>query len=172
MPHRLLKPLGSRVAWLILGVGIGGGLARAWPSQHAVAFTSDRNDKFAMTTAMTGPASEAVFVLDFFTGQLRGFALDRSARQFMWIYSRPVAQDFGVDPNKPARYSIVSGLAQATGRGTASYAPSYIYVAELSSGRVQAYAIPFRSQRGSTPTQLIPVPSLQFAFTEPRPEAN
>ena len=43
MPHRLLKPLGSRVAWLILGVGIGGGLAWAWPSQHAVAFTSDRN---------------------------------------------------------------------------------------------------------------------------------
>ena len=76
------------------------------------------------------------------------------------------------DSNKPARYSIVSGLAQATGRGTASYAPSYIYVAELSSGRVQAYAIPFRSQRGSTPAQLIPVPSLHFAFTEPRPEAN
>ena len=168
MPHRLLKPLGSRVAWLILGIGIGSGLSWAWPSQDAVAFTSDRNDKFAMTTALSGPTAEAVFVLDFLTGQLRGFALDRSASQYMWIYSRAIAQDFGVDPNKPARYSIVSGLAQANGRGGASFAPSYIYVAELSSGRVQAYAIPFRTQRGSTPTQLIPVPNLQFAFTEPR----
>ena len=168
MPYRLLKPLGTRVAWLNLGIAVGGGLAWAWPSQHAVAFTSDRNDKFAMTTALTGPTTEAVFVLDFLTGQLRGFALDRSASQFMWVYSRPVAQDFGVDPNKPARYSIVSGMAQANGRGGASFAPTYIYVAELSSGRVQAYAIPFRSQRGTTPTLLIPVPNLTFAFTEPR----
>jgi len=169
MPHRLLKPLGTHLAWLALGIAVGGSLIWALPSRDVAAFTSDRNDKFAVTTALTGPTSEAVFVLDFLTGQVRGFALDRTANRFMWIYSRSVAQDFGVDPNKPARYALVSGMAQATGRGGASFAPSYIYVAELSSGRVQAYAIPYRSgQRGSTPIQLVPVPNLQFAFAEPR----
>lgn len=168
MPHPLPKPSRSHVVWLVLGIAIGGGLVWAWPTQHASAFTSDRNDKFAVTTALTGPTSEAVFVLDFLTGQVRGFALDRTASQYMWVYSRSVAQDFGVDPNKPARYALVSGMAQATGRGGAAFAPSYLYVAELSSGRVQAYAIPYRTQRGSTPIQLIPVPNLQFAFAEPR----
>ena len=150
------------------GIAVGGGLVWAWPSQDAVAFTSDRNDKFAVTTAVTAPNTEAVFVLDFLTGQIRGFALDRTASKFMWIYSRSVAQDFGVDPNKPARYALVSGMAQATGRGGASFAPSYLYIAELSSGKVQAYAIPYRTQRSGTRTQLIPVPNLQFAFAEPR----
>lgn len=168
MAKRLLKPLGSRLAWLALGVVIGGGLTWAWPSQSASAFTSDRNDKFAVTSAPTGPTSEAVFVLDFLTGQIRGFALNRNANGYMWVYSRSIAQDFGVDPNKPARYAMISGLAQPSGRGGASYAPSYIYVAELSTGRIQPYAIPYRTQRGSTPTQLIPVPGLQFAFAEPR----
>ena len=168
MPHRPLEPLRSRLVWLVLGIAVGGGLVWAWPSRTAVAYTADRNDKFVVTTALTGPTAEAVFVLDFLTGQLRGFALDRNASQFMWVYSRSIAQDFNVDPNKPARYAMVSGMAQATGRGGASFAPSYIYVAELSSGRVQAYAIPYRNQRGSTPIQLIPVPNLQFAFAEPR----
>ncbi|HCD03065.1 MAG TPA: hypothetical protein DER64_21335 [Planctomycetaceae bacterium] len=168
MVNRLLKPVASRLGWLVLGIAIGGGVSWAWPSQTAVAFSSDRNDKFAVTTAMTGPTSEAVFVLDFLTGQIRGFSLNRTANQYMWIYSRSIAQDFGVDPNKPARYAMISGLAQPQGRGGAAYAPSYIYVAELSTGRVQPYAIPFRNQRGSTPTQLIPVPGLQFAFAEPR----
>jgi len=172
MPHRLLRPLANRMIWLFAGILLGSSLVWAWPARTAVAFTSDRNDKFAMTTAPTGPASESIFVLDFLTGQLRGFALDRTASQFMWVYSRSIAQDFGVDPNKPARYAMVSGLAQAPGRGVVSFAPSYIYVAELSSGRVQAYAIPYRTQRGSTPTQLIPVRTVQFAFAEPRPEAN
>ncbi|MFP6702955.1 MAG: hypothetical protein VB861_14505 [Planctomycetaceae bacterium] len=172
MPHRLLRPLANRMIWLVAGILLGSSLVWAWPAQTAVAFTSDRNDKFAMTTAPSGPGSECIFVLDFLTGQLRGFALDRTASQFMWVYSRSIAQDFGVDPNKPARYAMVSGLAQAPGRGVVSFAPSYIYVAELSSGRVQAYAIPYRTQRGSTPTQLIPVPNLQFTFAEPRPEAN
>ncbi len=162
------NPLGRRLAWVVAGVAIGAGLSWSLQGQTARAFTSDRNDKFAVTTALTGPTTEAVFVLDFLTGQVRGFALDRNASQFMWVYTRSVAQDFGVDPNKPARYSIVSGLAQRPGRGGAAFAPSYIYVAELSTGRVQAYAIPYRTQRGSTPTQLIPVPNLQFAFAEPR----
>ena len=168
MVNRLLKPLASRLGWLVLGIAIGGGVSWAWPSQTAVAFSSDRNDKFAVTTAMTGPTSEAVFVLDFLTGQIRGFSLNRTANQYMWIYSRSIAQDFGVDPNKPARYAIVSGMAQASGRGGAAFAPSYLYVAELSTGKVQAYAIPYRTQRGTTPTQLIPVPAVNFAFAEPR----
>ena len=168
MVNRLLKPLASRLGWLVLGIAIGGGVSWAWPSQTAVAFSSDRNDKFAVTTAMTGPTSEAVFVLDFLTGQIRGFSLNRTANQYMWIYSRSIAQDFGVAPVQPAGHAMMRGLAQPQGRGGAAYAPSYIYVAELSTGRVQPYAIPFRNQRGSTPTQLIPVPGLQFAFAEPR----
>ena len=168
MPRRLLTTLKTRVACLFLGILVGGGLVWAFPTQHVAAYSSDRNDKFSVTTALTGPTSEAVFVLDFLTGTVRGFALDRTASKFMWVYTRSVAQDFGVDPNKPARYAIVSGMAQASGRGGASFAPSYIYVAELSTGKVQAYAIPYRTQRGTTPTQLIPVPAVNFAFAEPR----
>lgn len=169
MSKRLLKSLTIRSVLVLLGAAIGASAIWAWPKTPVFAFSSDRNDKFAMTTAATGPGTEAVFVLDFLTGQIKGFALDRTAERFMAVYSRSVAQDFQVDPNKPARYAIVSGLAARSGRGGASWAASYLYVAELSTGRVQAYAIPFRQQRGAVANvQLVPVPGMNFAFAEPR----
>ena len=81
MPHRLLTTWKTRVAYLFLGILIGGGFAWAFPSQHVEAYSSDRNDKFSVATALTGPTTEAVFVLDFLTGTVRGFALDRDARR-------------------------------------------------------------------------------------------
>lgn len=158
----------SCLLWLLLGLVTGGGIAWTLPHRAIHAYSSDRNDKFTMTTAVTGPTTEAVFVLDFLTGQLRGFALDRSAQQFMVVYNRSVAADFRVDANKTTRYALVSGMAQRTTRGNQSWAPSYLYVAELSTGRVQCYAIPYRDTRTPTTIQLIPVPNLNFVFAEPR----
>lgn len=168
MPYPMVKTLARRLTLLLLGVAIGAGVVWSWPRKPVFAYSSDRNDKFSMTTALTGPTSEAVFVLDFLTGQLKGFSLGRTSERFMMVYSRSIAQDFQVDPNKPARYALVSGLAQRSGRGATSWAASYLYVAELSTGRVQAYAIPFRQQRTTAAFQLVPVPGLNFAFAEPR----
>ena len=62
MLNRLLKPLASRLGWLVLGIVIPGGVSWAWPSQTAVAFSSDRNDKFAVPTAMTGPTLSLIHI--------------------------------------------------------------------------------------------------------------
>ena len=49
MARNLLRP---PLAWLAIGLVLGGVLVACWPRQTLQAFTSDRNDKFAMTTAI------------------------------------------------------------------------------------------------------------------------
>ena len=63
MPHRLLKPLGTHAAWLILGILVGGGLVWAWPSQDAVGTPS--------TVAIVKPDITCATALARFWGPIR-----------------------------------------------------------------------------------------------------
>ena len=74
-----MKPQESngRMAWLLAGVLAGLGIAFVWPHEQGLATTADRGDKFAMLTVPVQLGqSEAVFVLDQLTGQVRGAVLN------------------------------------------------------------------------------------------------
>jgi len=151
--------------WLFLAAGLllGVGIAALWPQRPLTAATSDRNEKFGMCTVMMTDGLEAVFVLDFLTGRLTGACLGRQGNGFVQAFGADVAADLGVRAGKP-QYAMVSGLATIRATATAQPAASVIYVAELNTGTVGCYAIPFRlpNTKNLTPLRLQPLDKYQF----------
>ena len=137
-------------AGIVLGI-VGSSL---WPTQQAYSVTVDRDSKesrFAMTTVeimdstLSGNGLEGVFVLDFLTGRLTGGILNGQQGAFQHSYRHNVARDFKIDAKTEPRFAIVTGVANLRGRNGGTPAAGIIYVAELTSGKVAAYAIPYRN---------------------------
>ncbi|MFN0054121.1 MAG: hypothetical protein ACKV0T_18225 [Planctomycetales bacterium] len=140
------------MAWLVAGLLVGLGVAYYWPQERAYANTVDRDSQFVMITVPVGTNAGAagfndpmdgVFILDFLSGQLRGAVLNRQTGRFASLYSRDLAKDFQVDPKDEPHYAIVSGVAQSPNQQGVQFASGIIYVAELSSGKLAAYAFPW-----------------------------
>ncbi|MGE5192415.1 MAG: hypothetical protein ACM3U2_07915, partial [Deltaproteobacteria bacterium] len=94
----------NRVAWLACGLVAGLAIAYFWPHEPAYATTADRDTQFSMVTCQVGvnaagiqDAMDAVFILDFLTGQLKGAAINRQVGKFASFYFRDLAKDFDVD---------------------------------------------------------------------------
>ena len=151
--------------WLFLAAGLllGVGIAALWPHQPLTAASSDRNEKFGMCTVMMTEHLEAVFVLDFLTGRLTGACLGLQGNGFVQAFFADVAADLGVRAGKP-QYAMVSGLATIRGTPAAQPAASVIYVAELTTGIVGCYGIPFRlpNTKNLTPIKLLPLDQYKF----------
>ena len=158
------KNSGNRTVWLITGVLAGLCISYFAPHEPAMAASTDRNNKFAMTTCYVSPDLEAVFILDFLTGRLTGAVMNRQGSQFVAAYTRNVAQDFEVEEG--TEYAISCGRAQIQGRAGNQYGDSIIYIAELTSGKVAAYAVPYKlyNRRIPNPMNLIRID--QFPFRE------
>jgi hypothetical protein len=162
---RMKNSVNSRFAFLAIGVVTGMCLTSIWPHEPAYAVTTDRDSRFAMTTCELSNLSdvEAVFVLDFLTGQLQGGVLNPRTGQFQYTYSRNVAVDFNIDANAEPHYAIVTGKATLPQTGRIQHAQAVVYVAELSSGRVAAYAFPYtQSGRVAAAMAMTPLDSFQF----------
>lgn len=152
----------SRVAWLIGGLMAGLGVAYFWPHEPAYATTADRDSNFAMITVPVGTSAagitdpiDAVFIIDFLTGQLKGAVLNRQAGKFGAFYYRDLAKDFRVDPQATPHYAFASGYAQVSNQAALQFASGCLYVAELSSGQLAAYTFVWNETRnGLTPVPL------------------
>ena len=149
---------------LVAGVTVGGFCPHA--PLHATA--TDRYDTFAMATGFVDEGVEAVYFLDFLTGDLRAAVLSKQLpTRFNAFYQRNIIQDLGVDPAKNPRYLMVTGLANVR-RGSSSLRPSsaVVYVAEITTGQVAAYAIPWNVQAHASGQtfkgELIPMASTRF----------
>lgn len=156
----------NRAVWLTIGLVAGLAIATLWPHEPLSAGSSDRSEKFAIITAPVAVGAEAVFVLDFLTGRLTGASLNRTRQgtAFVQFYFRNLTDDFnlgGGDPN----FAITAGFAELQNRGGAQWGSNAIYVAELNSGMVRAYAVPYRVTQVKQPAVgLFPVD--QFPFRE------
>ncbi len=163
------RVLNNRFAWLSAGL-IGGfllsGLLPRTPI-HAVA--TDRIDTFAIATGPVDAEFEAVYFLDFLTGDLRAAVLGKNTGTFIAFYNYNVLQDLGVDPTKNPRFLMVTGLAnlrRTAGRQQMSM--SMVYIAEVTTGNVAAYAIPWSSTMQNA-TQPVMQPMIPVAVTKFRP---
>ena len=104
-------------------------------------------DNFAIATGMLDDQTEAIYFLDFVTGELKGAAISRQTNKFSALYKRDIMKDFekGEDPekNKDPRFLLVTGLGSIQQRGgQGRVGRSLIYVVEVNSGKVAAYATP------------------------------
>lgn len=128
-------------AGLMLGLVAGGFLPHA--PLHAVA--TDRQDNFAIATCPLDSDQEAIVFLDFLTGDLKASAFNVALPKPIpgYIYSRNILQDMEIDASKSPKFLIVSGLLSIRPQGQMQYGASVIYVAEVSSGKLACYALPY-----------------------------
>ena len=71
--------------------------------------------------------------------------------RFNAFYERNILADLGVDPSKNPRYLMVTGMTDTPrGGGQARLSSSVVYVAEITTGQVAAYAIPWNAAQHSS----------------------
>jgi hypothetical protein len=166
--------INSKVAWLALGVAagliVGLNVAGIWPQVPLHAVATHGQDTFAICTAPMDDEVEAVFILDDVTGDLKAAALNMQMRRFNTFFEYNVIRDLPAPNTKNPHYRIVSGFANIRQSVQAGQvARSVIYVAEVTSGQLVAYGVPWVSGRanGAIPVQttLIPLDRWQFRTT-------
>ena len=145
-----MKP--SRLgAGLLTGLGIGLAIgmlfAGGWPSVPLHAVATDRTEGFAMATGCCDESVEAVYFLDFVTGDLSAAVVSKQNGHFNAFYKHNIVADLGINPAKPPKFLLTTGTVdlRRTGGKTTTLSRSLVYVAELQSGKVAAYAIPWSS---------------------------
>lgn len=166
----MVQSLRSRPATLligiVLGVVVGLNVQGLWPNVPLHATATQGMDRFAIATGLVDNGVEALYFLDFLTGDLRAAVINPKTGKFNSLYVRNIAADFGGVTKNP-RYLVVTGLADMPrGRANFQFAKSVVYVAEASSGQVAAYTIPWNSslQAAGQPQQGVfePLDRLQF----------
>ncbi len=139
----------NRFTWLaagaLIGLVVGLNAAGLWPSIPLHATATHGLDKFAIATGLVDDSVEAIYFLDFLTGDLRAAVVNPKTGKFNALYTRNIATDFG-QVGAGARYLIVTGYADMPrGRANFQFAKSIVYVAEASTGVIAAYTIPWYS---------------------------
>lgn len=136
---------------LLVGVGMlvgamtatrSGGAQAALEEMKLRAVATSNTDTFAIATGQVDEDGEAVFCLDFITGELQCFVLDaRNGKVAGWFGTNVTeALKRGDDTKKP-RYVMVTGGISARGySGNARPAASVVYVADGLSGEIAAYS--------------------------------
>jgi len=161
---------GARVLGFIAGAGAlvaVGFVAGAWfprPGQlpKAQALTALADESFAVCTVPIGAGAEALFMLDFETGDLSGGVLGAgSPPRFAGAYKHNVLKDLGFKAGqvKNPKFLLVSGAADLQANGNAQFAPSVLYVTDSASGTTVAYGIPWNAQQaaaGPFASELVP----------------
>ncbi|MCA8986873.1 MAG: hypothetical protein KDA78_04495 [Planctomycetaceae bacterium] len=158
----------SRMAWFACGLVGGLMISYFWPSEPALAVDRDAGgSKFMIETVRTGVvnSSDAVFVLDFLTGRLFGASVNPQTRKFNQFYFRSILPDFELAPDSRPSFVMSSGLLNIATRGASLKQPSQggLFIAELTSGKVVAYAFPYTmNPRMEAPEPISIVDSFQF----------
>jgi len=152
---------------LLIGIGLGGFLPHI--PLHAVA--TDRAETYLIATGLLDADVEAVYFLDCLTGDLFAAVPGKTSGGFTGMYRYNVLKDLQIDLAKNPHFLMVTGLADlrsATSRGYGG--ASVVYVAETTTGKAVAYAIPWDRSRWNsrTPVQdaLHPVGAINFRNTQ------
>jgi len=139
-----------------------GGLG-VWPHTPMHAMATDRVDTFAIATGALDNEVEAVYFLDFLTGELHATALGKQAGGWTGNFHANVANDLKVDLQRNPKFMMVTGMAALRRVGGSQLQPSFAicYVAELTTGKVAAYVVPWSpsmykaSQMQTRPLELV-----------------
>ena len=166
-----------RLAWgsgIVLGLIIGLNMQGLWPSVPLHASATHGFDKFAIATGLVDDSVEALYFLDFLTGDMRAAVINPKTGKFNSFFTRNIAADFG-GAGRNSGYLMVTGSVDMP-RGTANFqfAKSIVYVAEASTGQVAAYTIPWNSSMqaaGKTAVRRIPA-ARRAASSAPRSSAT
>jgi len=157
-------------AGLVAGLVLGLNLQGVWPSMPLHASATHGQENFAICTGFVDDEIEALYFLDFLTGDMKAAVLamrgPRSGK-FNALFEYNILQDFGAGEDKSPKYLMVTGQANLPrGRANFQFAKSVVYIAEATTGQVGCYTIPWNStaQAAGQPlrAQFQPLDKLQF----------
>jgi hypothetical protein len=133
-----------RGAWLGIGLVLGICIGAMLPHTPSYAVATDRHETFAICTGSVDDDLEAIYFLDFLTGDLRALTISLRTSEFVGYYEYNVTQDLATDAGKTPRYGMITGYARLR-QNTGQLRPSHalLYVTEGTSGMVAAYALPW-----------------------------
>jgi hypothetical protein len=131
---------------LAAGVMLGG----FWPQAPLHGVATDRIETFAVATGPVDEDGEAIYFLDFLSGELRAAVIGRQVGKFTTFFERNIFADLGVDATMKPRFLMVTGMTNMTniprrGVGAANFgfSKSILYVTEVTGGKVAAYSLPW-----------------------------
>ena len=143
--------LRSRAAILVvgslLGLAVGLNLAGFWPQIPLHAVATHGGDTFAICTGPVDDDVEALYFLDFVTGDLKATVVNIQSGKFLSLFETNVGKDLTLTGVKNPKFLMVTGIADVR-RGNQSAQPgkSLLYVVEPTSGQAAVYAIPWLAQ--------------------------
>jgi hypothetical protein len=145
----MIQRLCNHTAMLVVGMALGAVLAAGWhgvsSTPTAFATATHGADNFAIATGLVDDGIEALYFLDFLTGDLRAAVVSRRNGEFTGFFQYNVMSDFDKVTDSP-KFLMVTGQADIPrGRGPTQIGKSLVYVADPTSGQVFAYALPFSS---------------------------
>ncbi len=161
---RVLSYLGCVLLGVVAGA-LWAPLAGAPETVEATA-TSERDD-LLIATGPIDEDGEVLFILDALTGDLKAYVMHPTARKFSGFFQTNVLKDLQITNPKRARFTMVTGLQRfRRGPGALQLGDTVLYVAELSTGRMVAYGLPwnraFRTSARGPEAALIPLDGRQF----------
>jgi hypothetical protein len=132
--------------WLVaVAIGLLGGLALSglWPHTPLYALATDRTESYGMATGPLDAEVEAVYLLDFLTGDLKAFVLGHNPGTWTGFFRANVAADMRIDPQKSPKFMMVTGMINLRRGGGTRLQPSnsMCYIAEITTGQLAAYCI-------------------------------
>jgi hypothetical protein len=145
----MIQRICNHAALLVLGIFVGVIAAIGWfglGQEIRIQATATHGEaNFAIATGFVDPEIEAFYFLDFLTGDLRAAVVSRRTAAFVAFFEKNILEDFGTVPKNP-KFLMVTGVANIP-RGQAPFqiGQSFIYIAEASSGTVNAYALPWNA---------------------------
>lgn len=137
-------------AGLAIGLIVGLNIQGNWPSVPLHATATHGQENFAIATGPVDSEVEAIYFLDFLTGDLKAAVLYPRLGKLNAFFTGNVVADFGGLQTKNPKYLLVTGQAQIPrGRANFQYANSIVYVAEATTGQVACYTIPWNSAKAA-----------------------
>ena len=163
MPRKLLE---NRYYWLAAGLLLGLLLGGLWPQTPLHATATDRTDTFAIATGAVDEEVEAIYFLDYLTGDLRAAVLGRN-NKFQGAFQYNVLNDFKLPPDKTPKFMMITGISQTPrGGGAARMSHAVVYVAEITTGQCAVYGIPWlpsaRAAGQPIKNNLVPLDMVRF----------
>lgn len=155
--------------WIVVGPVLGLVVGTMLPHSPLHAVATDRQENFAIATGHMDGENEGIFFLDMLTGDLKGAVVNPFRRNIGYVYQINVFKDLEVDASKNPKFLMVTGTLEMRPDGSNQYAQGVIYVAEVTTGKMVCYGMPFNKgvlTNSAQPNQATFVPIFKVPLRE------
>ncbi len=149
MTQKLAQFAQSRASVLILGLTLGlvvGLNAKGlWPNIPLHATATEGYESFSIATGLVNNGVEGLYFLDYLTGDLVGAVVNPKTGKFNSRFTYNITGDFSPSARN-SKYLMVTGQADMPrGRSGFQAASSIVYIANVTTGEIASYVMPWNS---------------------------